>query len=381
MLQRSVSGLARPEAVRARIEIRLEDRLEDVLHCALHDPVFHGGDAEGAKLPQLSCLGDEHAPDRARSVRTRAQLRAQRLDEFVDSLQQHLRHRDAVYARRAAALVPGDAREREPQVPWVRHQTPELVEDVASTLHTSRVQLPLLVLEPAQVELRCHIRGFPQRLGMRTHLLPPSAMCAALPRADYYGGSAPRSRHHRTWRLAGLRMAGARIEVPVFEGRTLDALGGRLYPWQHGLLTPSGYGWRQVHDGPTQSSDLRRPGSGCAARLRDVASIQRPRAPTSLARVFPRRFHHGTFGNPPRTLARRRGQLRPFGFCRSPFQSRRRSRPPSASGPTRTRMTFFRSSVPPSLSRRTDHERLEVDLVALEFFGMLVKLAKSHEQP
>ena len=51
VLQRSVDRLARPEAVRDGIEIRLENRLQDVLHRCLYDPVFHGGNAEGAKLP------------------------------------------------------------------------------------------------------------------------------------------------------------------------------------------------------------------------------------------------------------------------------------------------------------------------------------------
>ena len=42
------------------------------------------------------------------------------------------------------------------------------------------------------------------------------------------------------------------------------------------------------------------------------------------------------------------GQFRPLGCCRPPLQSRRRSRSPSAPGPTRARMTFVRSSVPPA---------------------------------
>ena len=50
---------------------------------------------------------------------------------------------------------------------------------------TSRVQLALHALEPKTVVLGCHIHGFPQRLRRCTHLLPPFAMCAALPRSDY----------------------------------------------------------------------------------------------------------------------------------------------------------------------------------------------------
>ena len=72
--------------------------------------------------------------------------------------------------------------------------------------------------------------------------LPPFAVCAAFPRPDYYGGSAPRPRRRQTCRLAGLRVFGARIEVPMFEGRTRGAVGGRLYPWQHGPHADSGYG-------------------------------------------------------------------------------------------------------------------------------------------
>ena len=40
-------------------------------------------------------------------------------------------------------------------------------------------------------------------------------------------------------------------------------------------------------------------------------------------------------------MFRRRGHLRPFGCCRPPLRSRRRSRPPSASGPTPTRTVPF----------------------------------------
>ncbi len=72
--------------------------------------------------------------------------------------------------------------------------------------------------------------------------LPPFAVCAAFPRSDYYGGSAPRSRHRQTCRLAGPLTSGARIGVPMFKGWTLGAVGGRLYPWQHGPRAQSGRG-------------------------------------------------------------------------------------------------------------------------------------------
>jgi hypothetical protein len=72
--------------------------------------------------------------------------------------------------------------------------------------------------------------------------LPPFALCAAFPRSDYYGGSAPRPRHRQTCRLAGLRVPGARIGVPMFTGETRGAVGGRLYPWQRRPHAKSGRG-------------------------------------------------------------------------------------------------------------------------------------------
>jgi len=88
-------------------------------------------------------------------------------------------------------------------------------------------------------------------------------MYAALPRPDYYGGSAPRTRRRRTWRLAGLRWPGARIGVPVFEARNpwrgrwpaipLAALAaprfgtrGEAHPWRvHPVVRPRPTGLAQ----------------------------------------------------------------------------------------------------------------------------------------
>ena len=81
-------------------------------------------------------------------------------------------------------------------------------------------------------------------------------MCAAFPRSDYYGGSAPRSRHRRTCRLAGHRGSGARIEVPMFKGETLGAVGGRLYPWQHGPHAKSGRGGGVPMSGTPSHADV-----------------------------------------------------------------------------------------------------------------------------
>src|SRR5687768_14336064 len=81
VLQCSVDRLARSEAVRDGEEVRLEYRLEDVLQCCLTDPVFHGRDAQGAKLPGCTDLGDEHSSHRRWPVCAGAKLRAQLCDE------------------------------------------------------------------------------------------------------------------------------------------------------------------------------------------------------------------------------------------------------------------------------------------------------------
>ncbi len=94
------------------------------------------------------------------------------------------------------------------------------------------MQLALHALEPETIVPGCHIRGLPQRPARCTHLLPPFAMYAALPRSDYYEGSAPRSRHRRAWRLARRFAPGARLEVLVFLEGTRDAVGDQLCPWQ-----------------------------------------------------------------------------------------------------------------------------------------------------
>ena len=116
---------------------------------------------------------------------------------------------------------------------WVRE-----IESISDFARTNVVACS----EASSYELGCYIHSFPQRLGRRTHLLPPFAMRAAFPRSDYYGGSAPRPRHRQTCRFAGLRVPGARIGVPMFTGETRGAVGGRLHPWQHGPRAESGYG-------------------------------------------------------------------------------------------------------------------------------------------
>jgi hypothetical protein len=113
---------------------------------------------------------------------------------------------------------------------------------------------------------------------------------------------------------------------------------------------------------PSRRLRTNRARATCSSTWTSCMSIQRYPTPTSTCvDLHPCGFHHGTCGNSPPTPERRREHFRPFGFCRPPFQSRRRSRPPSASGPTRTRTTSSRSSVPPLLSRRTQPARGRAD--------------------
>src|SRR5262245_15686578 len=114
-----MSALARPEAMRGRIEVRLEHRLEDVLQRCLHDPVAHRWDAEAAKLPRLSRFGDLHTSNWTRPVTSGAELRAYVLDECIHPIAKDLPHGEPVYAGRAAAPIPGYPRDRDPQVAFV----------------------------------------------------------------------------------------------------------------------------------------------------------------------------------------------------------------------------------------------------------------------
>lgn len=77
-------------------------------------------------------------------------------------------------------------------------------------------------------------------------------MCAAFPRADYYGSSALGRTRLRPSRLAQFR-SGRVIRVPVFRSSTFVSLGGGLYPWRCG---------RRVEESGPISGALDAPGSG-----------------------------------------------------------------------------------------------------------------------
>ena len=244
MLQRSVDSAPGAEAVRDGEEVRLENRLQDALQRCLHDAIFDGGDAQGTVSPWSACLGDSHPPDRARAETAELEFFAQSLHEALDptALAHELGHRDAVDARRAAPAITGDALEGASQGAGVHDEPPQLAEDVVQILPTSPVKLALDVPEPVPIGLRRRIHGFPQRHARFTHGLPPFALYAALPRSDYYGGSAPRTRRRQTWWLADEDSASARLGVPVFTTQTHGAVGGRLCPWQRGPLPRSRLG-------------------------------------------------------------------------------------------------------------------------------------------
>src|SRR5260370_25127174 len=84
----------------------------------------------------------------------------------------------------------------------------------------------------------------------RTYCLP--SPCARLSRARTTTETPPLIRDVASLGSLPASRAGARIEVPVFRGVTLDALGGRLCPWQRGPHTRFGRRWRRSHFGHTQ---------------------------------------------------------------------------------------------------------------------------------
>ena len=124
ILERAVRGLAGAEPKRDGIEVRLEDRLHDVLHCCLNDAIHDSGDAQGAKLPWVPGLGDQHSSRGAWNERAAAQRRPYLVDESVHPRGKRHPQRLPVYTRRALALVAADARDGHPQVAGVREKPP-----------------------------------------------------------------------------------------------------------------------------------------------------------------------------------------------------------------------------------------------------------------
>ena len=194
--------------------------------------------------------------------------------------------------------------------------------------------------EPVLIGLRRRIRGFPRRHARFTHGLPPFAMCAAFPRSDYYGGSAPRTRPRQTWWLAGARSSSARLGVPVFTALTRGAVGGRLCPWQRGPLPRSRLGGGVPMTGTPRCFQL---ATGLWLQTRTRRGILPYRGFQHRLRFAWTTVHAVLTLAPLVTGLGRRSSLRrlftPLGCCRPPFQSRGRSRRPSSPSSTWARGT------------------------------------------
>ena len=162
------------------------------------------------------------------------------------------------------------------------------------------------------------------------------------------------------------RDAGARVEVLVF--RRGNPWCGRwtTLPLTTRTARPIGTWRRRAHVERTQSAgETNRALVACSSMRTSLDSVQRVQSSSSTARALARAsFHRGTCGNPPRGQLHPCGQFRPLGSCRPPIQPRRRSRPPSAPGPTRARMTpsdhrssspAFTTHFPFSVKRGTIH--------------------------
>jgi hypothetical protein len=203
VLERAVNSSTGAKSIRDGVEVRLEDRLQDALHCCLHDTICDGRYSEGSILPRTTWLRDQHPSHRARLVRLKLQHFAHIVHEaFSPYLSDELRHRDSVHACRTPTAIAGDAMQGAAQRSGIHDEPPELAKDEVQIGPTPVVERALNVPEPILVGLRRRIRGLLRRNPRPTHRLPPFAMCAAFPRSDYYGGSVPRPRRHRTWQLA-----------------------------------------------------------------------------------------------------------------------------------------------------------------------------------
>jgi len=131
--------------------------------------------------------------------------------------------------------------------------------------------------------------------------------------------------------------------------RTLDALGGRLYPWQLWPRAVSGHGRRLAHNGLTQSSDPNDQALTACSLARVAAFVQR--LPTTLqpARPSPRSLHHGTFGNPPRTRNASSRAVKAVRLLQAAVPISATFTAPFCIRPDPDEDDFFRSSVPPLL--------------------------------
>ena len=174
-------------------------------------------------------------------------------------------------------------------------------------------------------------------------------MYAAFPRSDYYGGSAPRPRRHRTRRLATLRdtwrsdrgslvqrmnpWCGRWPAIPLAAPVTPRfGTGGETRPYRSRTVGPTK---------PTVLAQLPRPMGG-------LASIQGLPSPTSgCSDIYPRVLHHDTCGGPPPVRLLRAFQAVRLLQAAVPISATFTA--PFCARPDPGKDDFFRSSVPPLL--------------------------------
>jgi hypothetical protein len=125
---------------------------------------------------------------------------------------------------------------------------------------------------------------------------------------------------------------------------------------------PFGAGRRRTHTGHTQSISRARPSSGCMLALCEVLlRTEDSITDFNCAGMNPRLLHRGTFGSPPRALCASADSSDRSAFAGRRSSLRRRSRSPSAPGPTRARMT---PSGHRSLLRFMAHPVVQVKIIS-----------------
>jgi hypothetical protein len=184
----------------------------------------------------------------------------------------------------------------------------------------------------------CQIHGVPCGLQVVRTDCPPSP-CARFSRVRTITEAPPPDRDNAG--LGGLpyfATRGARLGVPLFNGDTLDALGGQLYPSPHGPTPESGFRRRRTRSGGTQS--IRQDNRVLAANTPEsvVRFLQRLPSLTSTCAVVRAWLHHGICGRPTGS-----GPLRPFGSCRPSIRSWTTFAAPFYARPDRARMASYGS--------------------------------------
>jgi hypothetical protein len=219
VFQCAVAAPSRSKPVRDVPKAGLEDRFSDLFDRALYDAVADGGDTQGAELPWLTSFRNETSPAWARSVSADSQILSKLGKKGVLSLiAANGPHRYPVDSWRSPASIRGYASPSTPDVAWVGDPIPQLPVCLAGVCLAPLVQLPLHAEQPGRC-LMIRVHGSLLRLRKRTCSLPPFALCAAFPRSDYYGGSAPTHDRPRSPRVARVHHGRSRVgsHVPALD--------------------------------------------------------------------------------------------------------------------------------------------------------------------